>query len=63
MIGRIEIVESDFVRHFFIDGGYVFSIFTEHDWSEFDDSHGYKIKVKYRVEVVEEMLGFLRERK
>ena len=54
---RVYIVSQSFSRHFFVDGLYAFSIVTFVDDSEFDAEHSFKLTLKYRIDIFEDMIG------
>lgn len=54
---RLDCVNVDDCRHFFVDGLYAFSIVTEISSVGFIDCGTYKTYMNCRVEVIEEMKG------
>lgn len=56
-VGRVEIASTSFSKHFFVDGLYAFSIVTFIDDSEFDAEHSFKLTLKYRIDIFEDMMG------
>lgn len=56
-VNRVEIASTSFSRHFFVDGLYAFSITTFIDDSEFNEENSFKLTLKYRIDIYEDMLG------
>lgn len=54
---RVEIVSTSFVKHFFVDGLYAFSITTFIDDSEFNEGNMFKLTIKYRIDIYEDKIG------
>lgn len=54
---RLDCVNVNDCRHFFVDGLYAFSIVTEISSGGFNVSGTYKAYMNCRVEVIEEMKG------
>ena len=54
---RVYIVSQSFSRHFFVDDMYAFSIVTFVDDMDFDEEHNFKLTLKYRIEIFEDMVG------
>ena len=56
-VDRVCIVSQTFSKHFYVDDMYAFSIVTFVDYSEFDEKHEFKLTLKYRIEIFEDMIG------
>ena len=56
-VDRVCIISHSFERHFYVDDLYAFSIVTFVDYSEFDEKHEFKLTLKYRIEIFEDMVG------
>lgn len=56
-VDRVCIVSHSFERHFFVDDMYAFSIVMFIDDSEFNEKHEFKLTLKYRIEIFEDMIG------
>ena len=56
-VDRVCIVSQTFSKHFYVDDMYAFSIVTFMDDMDFDEEHNFKLTLKYRIEIFEDMVG------
>ena len=56
-VDRVFIIQTGWTKHFHIDGEYRFSIMEEPGELIFDDDGGCSMRINYKVEVFEELLG------